>query len=482
VYFQQFYLNCLAHASYMIGSQGEAAVVDPQRDIQVYLEEAARQGLRITRILETHMHADFVSGHRELAAGTGARIYAGAKSGAKFDHVPVQDGDEIRFGQCALRVLETPGHSFDSLCFVIHDLEQPHGAEVPWAVLTGDTLFIGDVGRPDLSTQYSPEQLAAMLFDSLHQKLMTLPDSTLVYPAHGAGSLCGRVIGEGRHSTIGQERTFNYALRPKTKEEFVELLTSDYADKPEYFVRDVQINREGAAPLADLPPLPALSPEEVRRKQQGGAVVLDTRTAAEFGAGHVPGAIHVGLSGQYASWAGTLVGLDSPLILVAADAEKLAEARMRLARVGMEKVMGYLAAGAGEQFAFGMLAWDREGFPAGSVPQVSVLDLHKELTDHPGSIQVIDVRRASEWDAGHIEQARHKPLHKLRTMLDDLDPQEPIAVHCKSGYRSSIASSLLLRAGFTNVINVTGGFDAWAAQGLPSVKEEGAPAASCPGA
>jgi glyoxylase-like metal-dependent hydrolase (beta-lactamase superfamily II)/rhodanese-related sulfurtransferase len=476
MYFQQFYLNCLAHASYMIGSEGEAAVVDPQRDVQVYLDEAEKNGLRITRILETHMHADFVSGHKELAARTGAKIYAGVKSGAKIPHVAMRDGEEVRFGKCLLRVLETPGHSIDSLCFTLYDLEKPEGQKIPWAVLTGDTLFIGDVGRPDLSPNHSPQELAGMLYDSLHKKLMTLPDTTLIYPAHGAGSLCGRVIGEGRHSTIGQERAFNYALKPQSKNEFVEMLTAEFADKPEYFLRDVEINRTGAVPLTDLPELPALDPEEVIRRQKGGAVVLDTRNAAEFGAGHVPGAMHIGLSGQYASWAGTLIGLDLSVILVAADAEKLYEARMRLARVGMENVAGFLGAGRGDSFAFGMLAWEHAGLPVGSVPQISVLDLSNEINARPGEIQVLDVRRATEWDTGHVAQAQNKPLHRLRSQIGDLDPQRPIAVHCKSGYRSSIASSLLLRAGFKNVFNVTGGFDAWAAQKLPVVLEESAAA------
>ncbi len=479
MFFQQFYLNCLAHASYVLGSGGEAAVVDPQRDVEVYLDEAAKHGLRITRIFETHMHADFVSGHKELAKRTGAQIYAGARSGAKLPHAVMRDGDEIRFGNCMLKVMETPGHSIDSLCFAVHDFDQPPGAPQPWAVLTGDTLFIGDVGRPDLSPVYSPQQLAAMLYDSLHNKLLALPDSTLVYPAHGAGSLCGRVIGEGRHSTIGQERRFNYALQPRGKDEFVDLLTSEFADKPEYFLRDVEINRAGAEPLTDLPPLPALSAEEVLRRQQGGALVLDTRNAAEFGGGHVPGALHIGLSGQFASWAGTLVGLDLPMILVAADPEKLSEARMRLARVGMENVVGYLASGEGGAFKFGMLAWQNAGLPTRDVPQISVMDLHAEMDEHPAGIQVLDVRRPGEWSAGHLAHAQNIPLDKLRTHLGTLDPAKPIAVHCKSGYRSSIATSLLLRAGFKQVFNVTGGFDAWEAQKLPAVSEATASAGSC---
>lgn len=472
MYFEQFYLNCLAHASYMIGSEGVAAVVDPQRDVQIYLDAAARLGLRIAHVIETHMHADFVSGHRELAARTGAEIWVSYRSGARFPHRSVRDNDELRFGRCRLRFLETPGHSLDSLCVLLFDEDSPDGAAKPYAVLTGDTLFIGDVGRPDLSSTHTPQELAGLLFDSLHQKLLTLPDDTLVYPAHGAGSLCGRVIGEGRHSTIGQERTFNYALQPRSRQEFVELLTAEFAERPDYFARDVEINRTGAVPLTDLPPIPPLTPQQVLHKQAAGAIVLDTRTALEFGAGHVPGSIHIALSGQFASWAGTLIGLDHPMILVAEPPEQLQEARMRLARVGMENVIGYLAGAGGESSAPGILAWQQAGLELREVPQISTLELYRALCNMPEDFQVIDVRRPAEWEAGHLERATLKPLNKLRTLLDDLDTRRTLAVHCKSGYRSSIATSLLLRAGFKNVVNVVGGFDAWLAQRLPVVSEK----------
>ncbi len=458
MYFEQFYLACLAHASYMIGSEGRAAVVDPQRDVEIYLQEAAKNGLRIAHIVETHLHADFVSGHRELAARSGATIHVGARARALYAHHPVREGDEIRFGRVALRFLETPGHTEESICVLVTDLDR---SPEPWAVLTGDTLFIGDVGRPDLSPNHTPQELAGFLYDSLHAKLLRLPDSVEVYPAHGAGSLCGRNISPERRSTIGKERTFNYALQPMSREEFVSLLTADLPTRPEYFQRDAEINRGGAATLGDLPDLPAMSPQEVAQRQGSGVIVLDTRPAPQFGAGHVPGAIHIALSGQYASWAGILIGLDQPLILVAEDPERLAESRMRLARVGMEKVTGYLDGG--------VLSWQKAGLPLDQVPQISVLDLHRQLDAHPDDLQVVDVRKPIEWEAGHIEQARLKPLDQLRTLLAGLDPQKPIAVHCKSGYRSSIASSLLERAGFRQVMNVVGGFDAWKAQNLPQV-------------
>lgn len=464
MYFEQFYLACLAHASYVIGSEGVAAVVDPQRDVDLYLEEAGRRGLRIAYVIETHLHADFVSGHKELAARTGATICVGARAGAQFEHRAMREGDELRFGNCVLRFLETPGHTPESMCVLVTDLER--GTE-PAAVLTGDTLFIGDVGRPDLSPDLTPQQLAGMLYDSLHEKLLTLPDSVEVHPAHGAGSLCGRNISAERQSTIGKERTFNYALQPMSREEFIHLLTDDLPERPGYFQLDAEINRAGAAPLAELRPLPGLSPEEMLRLADREAVVLDTRPAVQFGAGHVPGSVHIELSGQYASWAGTLIGLKRAIVLLAEDPERLEESRMRLARVGIENVVGHLDGG--------IQAWERSGKLLGQVPQVLALDLYDKLRERPAGIQVLDVRRAMEWKAGHIAQAVLKPLNKLalgdgegsNTVFAGLDPGKPIAVHCKGGYRSSIATSLLKRAGYSTVMNVVGGFDAWQAQKLP---------------
>ena len=464
MYFEQFYLSCLAHASYMIGSEGVAAVVDPQRDVDIYIEEAAKNGLRIAHIIETHLHADFVSGHRELAARTGATIHIGAKAGASFPHHPAKDGDEIRFGKAVLRFLETPGHTLESMCVLLMDLEK---SPEPWAVLTGDTLFIGDVGRPDLSPEHTPQQLAGLLYDSLHQKLLTLPDAVEVFPAHGAGSLCGRNISPERRSTIGKERQFNYALRPMNREDFVRMLTSDLPTRPEYFRLDAEINRQGAAALEKLPELKGLLPQEVLASQTTGCIVLDTRPNPEYSACHVPGALHIALSGQYASWAAILLGLDSRIILVAEDPERLQESQMRLARVGIEKVMGFLDGG--------MLAWEKAGLKASQVPEISVLDLARAIREQNGNLQVIDVRKLAEWEAGHIEQARLKPLDQLRNVLGDLDLSRPVAVHCKSGYRSSIATSLLEAAGFQNLMNVTGGFDAWQAQNLPCIQ----PQATC---
>jgi glyoxylase-like metal-dependent hydrolase (beta-lactamase superfamily II)/rhodanese-related sulfurtransferase len=454
MYFEQFYLGCLAHASYLLASEGEAVVVDPQRDVDLYLKEASEHGVTIRHIFETHLHADFVSGHKELAARTSAKIYMGTKAGAKFPHVPVGDGFELKFGKSSIRVLETPGHTPESICLVVTDKEK---SITPWAVLTGDTLFIGDVGRPDLSPRHTPAQLAGLLYDSLHTKLMTLPDNVLVYPAHGAGSLCGKNMRAERSSTIGTERLTNYALQIKGREEFIAQLTSNLPARPEYFLKDAEINRTGAAALSDLPPLRTIAPNELERMLREGEIALDVRSADDFAAAHVPGSVNIALSGQFASWAGTVLGLTVNPVLIAESDQQVEEARLRLARVGIETLDGYLAGG--------VAAWKQAGLPVAQTEQISVNDLHARLQQ--GSLRVLDVRRQPEWDAGHIEGATWWPLDNFKVSAPEIDHDAPLAVHCKSGYRSMIASSLLERAGFHHVLNVAGGFDAWQSAKFP---------------
>ncbi len=460
MYFEQFYLVCLAQASYMIGSDGIAAVVDPQRDIDIYLEAAREHHVRIAHIFETHLHADFVSGHRELAERTGATIYIGAAANARFPHVPLCDGFELQFGQCTVRALDTPGHTPESTCLVLFDAEQ--GSD-PVAVLTGDTLFIGDVGRPDLSPTHTPQQLAAMLYDSVHKKLLALPDSTKVYPAHGAGSLCGRNMSAERQSTIGNERKFNYALQIGSRDEFVQALTTNLPARPAYFLQDAAINREGASSLDHLPEVAALDCDDLIEFEDRGAFVLDTRSAEQYAAGHLPGSVCIPLSGQFASWAGAIIGLSTPVILVAESDEKMHESRTRLARVGIESVIGYLKDG--------IEGWQRAGFPLEALPQITTPELNDRLKRE--QLTVLDVRREPEWQAGHIAGAHWHPLDEFARDFPLLDRHAPVVVHCKSGYRSTIAAGLLQRAGFTNLMNLTGGFDAWTAANLPvAIKEE----------
>ncbi|MGH7659359.1 MAG: MBL fold metallo-hydrolase [Vulcanimicrobiaceae bacterium] len=451
MHFQQFFLSCLAHASYFIGSDGVAVVVDPQRDVEPYLKEAREGGFRIAYVIETHLHADFVSGHRELAALTGAQIYLGARSRASFPHVDVRDGDEIRVGKCRLQFLETPGHTLESISIVVHDED---ASSQPRAVMTGDTLFIGDVGRPDLGGD--PKDLAAMLYDSLHEKLLTLPDDVEVFPAHGAGSLCGRAMSQDRSSTIGRERRTNYALQARDKASFVELLTAELPDRPKYFAADVELNRAGAPLLSDLRELQALTTEELLAALERGAVVLDTRDDEAFSRGHIPGSINISLDGQFASWAGTILGLESEVVLIAGDAEQAIESRMRLARVGIERIGGYLGGG--------FEAWQATRMPIATTRQLDPAAFAAAIA--AGGMQIVDVRRDAEWSTGHIDGARHMPLSSLLARLGDIDRTRPIAVHCKSGYRSAIACSLLQRAGFEDIVDLKGGFDAWCEAGL----------------
>ena len=459
---ERFYLSCLAHASYFVHSGGVAAVIDPQRDVELYLEAAARTGSRIEHIIETHLHADFISGHHELAERTGAKIYLGQGSGAAFEHVAVGDGDSIEFGNARLSFLQTPGHTLESICIVLKDL----AGGKPCSVFTGDTLFVGDVGRPDLSPTHTPQQLAELLYDSLHRKLLTLPDDTEVYPAHGAGSLCGRQMSSESSSTIGKEKRLNYALRAESAEAFVHLLTDHLPPRPEYFERDVELNRLGAAPLAALPALAPLSPPEVLRMQSEGAIVVDTRPAMQFAVAHVPGALHVALTGQYASWAARILGLDSRLIISGEDDDHVAESQMRLARVGVENLIGYLDGG--------IPAWVKSGFQTEYIPQISAPELAELLTHERDHVAILDVREPAEVEAGAMDGSVRIPLGQLAKRTNELDPTKLVVVHCKSGYRSSIATSILRRAGFRDIANVTGGVDAWKAADLPWAQSAGA--------
>jgi glyoxylase-like metal-dependent hydrolase (beta-lactamase superfamily II)/rhodanese-related sulfurtransferase len=451
MYFKQYYLGCLAHASYLVGSEGEAVVIDPQRDVEQYISEAQAQGLQIRYIIETHLHADFVSGHKELASRTGAKIVFGQKAGATFPHLAVKNGDEIRVGKVRLQFLETPGHTPESISIVLIDSAVSNQAQ---KIFTGDTLFIGDVGRPDLVSAkgYTAEQMAGMLYDSLHEKILTLDDRVEVLPAHGAGSMCGRNISKETSSTIGEQRKFNYALKPMAKEDFVKMMTTDLPEAPAYFSLDAEINKTGAAMLEELPRPTALLPEEVNRLSQQGYLILDVRGSAEFGASHIPNSLNIGLSGQFASWAGSLIPMKTPIIIVAESPDEINEAITRLARVGLDNVKGYLQGG--------LQSWSEAGFAVQTIAQLPLDELNHLLTELKG-LQVIDVRRPAEFTNGHVPKALNAPLNHLAESAEQFNKDLPTAIICASGYRSSTASSILQNKGFTNLYNVVGGTNGW---------------------
>ncbi len=439
--FKQFYLGCLSHASYYLGSEDEAVIVDPQRDVQQYLDEAEANGQKIKYIIETHSHADFVSGHIELAEKTGAKIIFGQKANTSFPVHKVKDGDVLTVGKINLEFLETPGHTPESITVLVKDTENP---DAPIKMLTGDTLFIGDVGRPDLigSIGFTAEDMGSMLYDSLHEKIMPLPDETEVYPAHGAGSLCGKSLSDETWSTLGNQKKFNYALKPMTKEEFVKIVAADQPEVPAYFPKSAAKNLEGAVSLEDLPKAEVLTTEKITNFD---GVVLDIRERDEFGGGHIPNAINIGLGGQFASWAGTLVSIGTPMAIAANTQEQVDEAVIRLARVGLETVKGFIL--------MSDFAGDKN-----TIEQVSVNEIKEKLSD---GIQFVDVRRPAEHTNGHAVQTINLPLDTLSREIDKLNPEKPTYVICQSGYRSSIGTSILENAGIKEIYNVAGGTTAW---------------------
>ena len=451
MHFEQFYLGCLAHASYLVGSGGRAAVIDPQRDVELYLEAARRADLEIQYVIETHLHADFVSGHIELASRTGAEIVFGKSCDAAFPFRPVSDGDSIKLGTMELRFLETPGHTPESISILVIDTAL---GSLPQKVLTGDTLFIGDVGRPDLvgSKGYSADAMAGMLYDSIHDKLLALDDAVEVYPAHGAGSMCGRNISQARASTIGEQRQFNYALKPMPREAFVRIMTTELPQTPSYFPHDAELNRIGATPLDQLPKPARLEPEALNLDTD---FILDVRSAAAFGTAHIQGAVNIALGGQFASWCGTLIPSDRAIVIVADNNEEVDEAVLRLTRVGIENVRGYLSGG--------IYAWDKVGCAIETLEQIPADELKARIGEAE-NLQLVDVRRPAEFNQGHVRDALNLPLDALSKSSEVLDPQRPVAVVCKSGYRSAAGASLLLAAGY-QVTNVVGGLDAWVSNG-----------------
>jgi hydroxyacylglutathione hydrolase len=456
--FKQFYLGCLAHASYYIGSGADAAIVDPQRDVSQYLDEAEANNQKIKYVIETHLHADFVGGHAELARKTGAQIVFGARANAEIEHLAVKDGDVLEIGEVKLKILETPGHTPEGISIVVEN------AGEPLKVLTGDTLFIGDVGRPDLvgSKGFSARQMAEMLYDSLHEKLLKLPDETEVYPAHGAGSLCGKNMSKETWSTLQVQRQFNYALQPMSKDDFVKTMTENLPEMPAYFSKSVTANLKGSAALEEIAAPKAMSPQEVGDFQ---GLILDTRNADEFGAAHVRNSLNIGLGGQFASWAGTLIEAGTPLVVVAETEEKVSEAVMRLARVGIETVQGFLDGGID--------AWTNNGFETAQIEQISVEEMNKCLRERD-DFQFVDVRREGEYTGGHAPRAVNLTLSDLHKLTGKLDKDKPVYVICQGGYRSSAATSILEQKGFREIYNISGGTGAWIKAGLETEREEAA--------
>jgi glyoxylase-like metal-dependent hydrolase (beta-lactamase superfamily II)/rhodanese-related sulfurtransferase len=438
---KRFYVEGLAHASYLIGDRGVAAVIDPKRDVEDYLDTAAKEGLAIVAILETHPHADFVSGHLELAARTGAPIYVSRLAPVKYSHAGVADGSVIRLGGLEIVALETPGHSPDSMSFLVRE----QGKDT--RLYSGDTLFAGDVGRPDLrDAEEKPTRLAEALYGSL-QKLMKLPDDVKVYPAHGAGSLCGRKISSAPFTTIGQEKQFNWALQIKDQGEFVSTMVENLPDRPAYFSHVVGVNLSGAPTMSSPGKVRELTEDEVRTEAKNGAVVIDTRSAPFFGAGHFPGSLNIGLgSNLFSTWVGFMVPFGKPIVLVVGSVESAKAAQVQLARVGYDRVIGYIE---GEKLEHTQ-----------QVSQLGVEELHFVLK-RGGAPLVLDVRTAGEWESGHIEEARHIPLPALPRRMGELQRDAQLAVICGSGYRSSIAASFLKNQGFTRVQNVMGGMGAY---------------------
>ena len=454
LFFRQYYLGCLSHASYLIGDTvtGKAVVVDPQRDVAEYLADAESHGLTITQVIETHFHADFLSGHLELAAATGASIgYGSAAAGrAEFPIVTFSNGDQIALGHVVLEILETPGHTPESISIVV----RPDGpGSAPYGVLTGDTLFIGDVGRPDLlaSVGVTAEQLARQLYHSLHDKLLTLPDSTKVFPAHGAGSACGKNLSTETVSTIGEQRRMNYALAPMSEDQFVEAVTQGQSPAPLYFPFAANLNRLDRELLAEDMSVPLLTLDEVLAHQAGGAVLLDGRTDAEFAAGHLRGAVNVGLGGRFAEYAGEVMRPDTPIVLVTLPGHE-AEARVRLARIGFDRVVGALADPVAAMQAHPELVSVSSRLAAGV--------LARRVRELEGLV-LVDVRNPGEVELGSIPGAVHVALPSLLDRMSELDPSAPTVVFCAGGYRSSIAASLLKAHGFTDVSDLLGGYTAW---------------------
>jgi glyoxylase-like metal-dependent hydrolase (beta-lactamase superfamily II)/rhodanese-related sulfurtransferase len=456
MFVQQLYTNCLAEAAYYIESNGEAAIIDPIRETESYIALANSRNAKIKYVFETHFHADFVSGHIDLAKKTGATIVFGPLAETSYKVHNAKDGEEFKVGDLTIRAIHTPGHTPESTCYLLLDKSYQE-----YCIFTGDTLFVGDVGRPDLlDGKMTSEELACMLYDSLNNKIKNLPDEVIVYPAHGPGSSCGKNLGKETWSTIGHQKKSNYALADISRNEFIKVVTEGLTAPPAYFFQDARINKEGYEPI-DYVISKNLKPLHIKQfetEMQKGATILDTRDPDSFAHEYIKGSINIGLRGMFAIWVGTLLDIKTPLILVT-DAGKEEESITRLARVGFENIHGFLEGGID--------AWKASGHPVEKIKSVRPAELAQKLED---GAHVIDVRKLSEAESGHIPTASVIPLADLKSQLSSLDPAETYYVHCAGGYRSMIASSILKSHGYNNVINVEGGWN--------KIKESGVPVAT----
>ena len=449
MFIQQIYTGCLSEAAYFLESNGEAVIIDPMRDTDKYLQLAREHNATITHIFETHFHADFVSGHLDLSKQTEATIVYGPHTEAKFPFHLAKDGEIFKIGNITLEVLHTPGHTIESTCYLLRDEKNK-----PYCIFTGDTLFIGDIGRPDLSSgNLTKEELAAIMYDSLHNKIMPLADDIIVYPAHGPGSSCGKNIGTETQSTIGIQKKTNYALQPQTKEEFIKSVTSELEDAPAYFSINAKINKEGYSNLEKVKSigLMPLSIKEFKEKTADGCIILDTRDANVFTQGFIPGSIFIGLEGRFAEWAGNLLPFDEPIVLIT-DVGKEEETVVRLARVGFEKVEGFLEGGYD--------AWQKAGEKTDMIIDIEADELAMDIP-FDENLTVLDVRKFNEFAEGHVKDAVNLPLTEMTDVaqIAQLEENQNIYVHCASGYRSTIAVSLLKRQGYHNLRNVLGGWE-----------------------
>ncbi|MGZ3862174.1 MAG: MBL fold metallo-hydrolase [Bacteroidia bacterium] len=446
MYIQQLYTNCLAQAAYYVESEGEALIIDPLREPEPYIQLAKSRNARIKYVFETHFHADFVSGHLDLNRLAGAEIIFGPNAKPGYNAVIAADGEIFSLGKLSIEVLHTPGHTIESSCFLLRDENN-----VPYCVFTGDTLFIGDVGRPDLlSGNLSKEELASFLYDSLQKKIKTLPDEVIVYPGHGAGSACGKNIGKETSSTIGMQKKLNYAMAELTREEFIKAVTSDLPTPPPYFFKDAKINITGYDSFEVMfnREMKALGAAEVRSEIAKGALILDSRPAEEFEKGFIPGSINIGINGDFAAWVGALINFDTPLVLVTQQGKE-AESITRLARIGYEKVKGVLKEGIN--------TWISAGEPVNKIESVSVADIEKLISDR--EYMLLDVRRPGEVAQFHLKNSVHICLNELPEKLKTLDKSKKYLVYCAGGYRSMIAASFMFAGGFTNIKNLQGGIN-----------------------